>query len=109
MPRRTMSPEQLDLIADRFRVLGEPARLHILSALRHGERNVSDLVHRTGYTQANLSKHLQLLLRLGFVERRKDGVSAYYSLADPDVFRLCDLMCGRLEKELRLRRKVLAG
>jgi DNA-binding transcriptional ArsR family regulator len=63
-------------------------------------------VRLTGFTQANLSKHLQLLLRLGFVERRKEGVSTYYSLADNDIFRLCDIMCGRLEKELHARRKV---
>ncbi len=108
MTSRAMSPAQLELIADRFRVLGEPTRLHILSALRGGERNVTDLVRVTGFSQANLSKHLQLLLRLGFVERRKEGVSTYYTLADPDVFRLCDIMCGRLEKEIRARRRVFA-
>jgi ArsR family transcriptional regulator len=76
--------------------------------LRGGERNVTELVRVTGFSQANLSKHLQLLLRLGFVERRKEGVSTFYTLADPDVFRLCDIMCGRLEKEIRARRRVFA-
>ncbi|HUO51136.1 MAG TPA: metalloregulator ArsR/SmtB family transcription factor [Gemmatimonadaceae bacterium] len=108
MPHRPLSPEQIDLVADRFRILGDPTRLRILSALRDGERNVSDLVRRTGIAQANLSKHLGLLLRLGFVERRRDGLNAFYSLADTDVFRLCDLMCGRLEKELRARRRALS-
>jgi len=108
MTHRAMSPAQMDLIADRFRVLGEPTRLHILSALRGGERNVTELVEATGFSQANLSKHLQLLLRLGFVQRRKEGVSTYYRLDDADVFRLCDIMCGRLEKEIRARRKALA-
>ena len=108
MSNRVLSSEQMDLIADRFRVLGEPARLRILTALRDEERNVTELVRETGLTQANLSKHLQLLLRLGFVERRKEGVSTYYSLADRDVFRLCDIMCGRLEKEMNAARKVWA-
>ena len=108
MPHRSMSPEQLDLIADRFRVLGESTRLQILSALREGEQNVTALVAATGFSQANLSKHLQLLLRVGYVERRKDGLSAYYRLADRDVFRLCDIMCGRVEKEMKAQRKVWA-
>lgn len=106
MPGKTLSPEQLDLVADRFRVLGEPTRLHILSALRAGERNVTELVDATGFSQANLSKHLQLLLRLGFVDRRKEGVSTYYRLADPEIFRLCDIMCGRVEKEIKERRRI---
>ena len=108
MPHRTLTAPQLELIADRFRVLGEPTRLCMLGALREGERNVTELVLDTGFTQANLSKHLQLLLRLGFVERRKEGVSTYYSLADRDVFRLCDIMCGRVEKEMKAQRKAWA-
>ena len=109
MSQRALSPDQLDLIADRFRMLGEPTRLHILSALREGERNVTELVAKTGFTQANLSKHLQLLLRVGFVKRRKAGVSSFYRLADRDVFRLCDIMCGRVEREVKVQRNVWGG
>jgi DNA-binding transcriptional ArsR family regulator len=52
-------------------------------------------------TQANLSKHLQMLHALGFVERRKQGLFVYYSLADQDIFRLCDIMCGRVPANRR--------
>ena len=106
MATKRLSSEQLAHIAERFRVLGEPTRLHILSALRDGERNVTELIEATGFGQANLSKHLQLLLRLGFVDRRKEGVSTYYRLADPDVLRLCDIMCGRLEQEAARRIRI---
>lgn len=105
---RALSRKQLDVIAGRFRVLGEPARLEILNALRDRERNVTELVEATGLSQANVSKHLQLLLRAGYVERRKEGLSAYYRVVDRDVFRLCELMCGRMERELKLQRKVWA-
>ena len=57
--------------------------------------------------QANLSRHLQQLLALGFVTRRKRGLFAYYRLADREVLRLCELMCGRLEKETTARRAAL--
>jgi DNA-binding transcriptional ArsR family regulator len=104
-----LTPELLDLIAERFRVLGEPARLHILNALREGEKSVSELMADTGLGQANVSKHLQLLHSLGFTERRKEGLYVYYRLADPSVFQLCDIMCGRLVEETRARSELLSG
>ena len=105
----TFPPELVDMMAGRFKALAEPARLQILAALRDGERAVSELADDTGLGQANLSKHLQLLHALGFVSRRKEGLFVYYTLADRDVFRLCDLMCGRLEAQAQRSRRVLAG
>jgi DNA-binding transcriptional ArsR family regulator len=107
--RSTLSPELLQLVAERFKALAEPARLEILNALRDGEMTVSELVEATGLGQANLSKHLQLLLAHGFVVRRKEGLFAYYELADRDVFKLCDLVCGRLASEAAVRRKVVVA
>lgn len=109
MKRSTPSPELLHLVAERFKALGEPARLEILNALRDGEMTVSDLVVTTGFGQANVSKHLRLLLAHGFLRRRKEGLFSYYALADRHVFRLCDIMCGRLASEVVLRRKVLVA
>jgi DNA-binding transcriptional ArsR family regulator len=108
MAKAPMPPDLLAAIAERFKVLAEPARLQILQALRGGALTVSELVEETGMGQANVSKHLQLLLAQGFVTRRKDGLYAWYGLADRDVFRLCDIMCGRLERDVAARRKVLA-
>ena len=108
MTRRELSPELLTGVAERFKALAEPTRLQLLQCLRGGDATVSDLVERTGLTQANVSKHLQLLLALGFVTRRKEGLYAFYTLADQDVFRLCDLMCGRMERELKARQRLLA-
>lgn len=94
-----LTGELFDKVANRFKALGEPARLRILDALRSGELTVGDLCERTGLNQANLSKHLQLLHALDFVKRRKDGLFVYYSLTDEDVFQLCDIMCGRLASQ----------
>ncbi len=109
MAKVTLTPEVLTLVAERFKALAEPARLDILNKLRDEELTVTDLVERTGLGQANVSKHLQLLHALGFVSRRKDGLFVYYCLSDKQVFQLCDIMCGRLEAELKSRRKVLAA
>jgi DNA-binding transcriptional ArsR family regulator len=99
----------LPLLAQRFKALAEPARLQLLGCLRQGEMTVSDLVAATGLGQANVSKHLQLLHGLGLVSRRKERLFVYYRLADRSVFRLCDIMCDRLEVELRTRRKLFAS
>ena len=104
-----LTPELIELISARFRALAEPTRLQILNCLRAGARTVSDLVKETGLGQANVSKHLQALYAARFVQRRKEGLFTYYSLADRDVFKLCDLMCGRLERELRGQRKALSA
>ncbi|MFW6331549.1 MAG: ArsR/SmtB family transcription factor [Gemmatimonadota bacterium] len=104
-----MTPELMELVAERFKALGEPARLQILQALRSGEQTVSELVERTGMGQANVSKHLQLLHALGFVDRRKEGLYVHYRLAGEDIFRMCDLMCGRIEEEAEERRQMLRG
>ena len=95
---------QLASVAERFKVLAEAARLRVLNALREGPRHVTALVAATGLQQANLSRHLQQLYLHGFVERTRQGTFVHYAIADPQVFALCDLMCGQIERSQRLRR-----
>ena len=109
MSRLTFNPKVMVMVAERFKALGEPARLQILSCLRSGEMTVSELVEETGFGQANVSKHLHILHTIGFVRRRKEGLFVYYSLADKGVLAICDTMCGRLESEMKQRDKLLAG
>ena len=108
-PKVQLTPKVLDLVAARFKALAEPARLHILNMLRDGELTVTELMEETGLGQANLSKHLQLLHAHGFVTRRKEGLYVFYSLADGDVFALCDIMCGRIGAEATTRQRALGG
>ncbi len=105
---KPLTPAMLELIAERFKALSEPARLGILNSLREGELSVSDLIDRTELGQANLSKHLQILFRLGFVDRRKDGLYVYYRLAGEDVFQLCDTMCGHVAREAGQRSMIFS-
>lgn len=107
MAKLKLTPAVLALIAERFKVLAEPARLQLLTALRAGEKTVGELVDETDLTQANVSKHLQLLHTHGFVGRRKDGLHVYYRIADQSVFKLCDIMCGRLEADAAARSHLL--
>lgn len=96
MVSKVLSEKTLELVAERFRVLGDPVRLRLLQALEPGEKSVADLVEETGAGQANVSKHLQLMLRAGVVQRRREGLFVYYSIRDARVFQLCDVVCGSL-------------
>ena len=104
-----MTPEMLELVAQRFHALGDPVRLQLMNALRAGELTVNSLVETTNVSTANVSKHLQILHAAGFVTRRKEGVRVFYSLAGEDVLQLCDIMCGRVEAEVERQLRTLAG
>jgi DNA-binding transcriptional ArsR family regulator len=109
MASKPLRPDLLALVADRFKALSDQARLCLLQALRGGPLTVSELVAVSGMGQANVSRHLAILHANGLVTRERDGVYVRYSLADEDVLKLCDLVCGRLEGELSARRKVIRG
>jgi DNA-binding transcriptional ArsR family regulator len=101
-----MTPEALEFIAARFRVLSEASRLKLILALEEGEKNVTGLVEATGLTQANVSRHLQTLTDAGILGRRKEGPNVIYYVADESIFELCDHVCGSLQE--RLARQVRA-
>lgn len=95
-----LSEEQLELVAQRFRILSDPMRLRILHALRAGEQTVTALVEQLGASQPNISKHLSLLRGVGLVKRRRAGNLAYFSIGAPFVFELCDIVCDGVRDEL---------
>ena len=88
-----IDPELIPLVAQRFKALGEPARLTLLAALQQGERSVSELVELTGRGQPNVSQHLKEMAHAGLVEARRDGARMYYRISDPYVNRICDAVC----------------
>jgi ArsR family transcriptional regulator len=104
---KPLTDDALELIAARFRVLAEPTRLKILNALGEGELSVGELVLATNASQANVSKHLSLLLDNGLVTRRKAGLNVLYRIADASIFRLCELVCDSLSERLEMQRATL--
>jgi DNA-binding transcriptional ArsR family regulator len=99
----------VELIAERFRVLGEPMRITLLDTLREGEATVQELEEATGASQQNVSKHLGVLLRAGIVARRKEGNFAVYSIADEAIFSLCEQVCGGLQRQVSELDALLKG
>ena len=95
-------PDRLvELIAQRFRVLGEPMRIRLLDRLRAGEASVGELQGALGASQQNVSKHLGILHEAGMVSRTKQGNTIVYAISDPGVFELCDQVCGGIRRQLQ--------
>ena len=104
--RKNLSPETMQMVADRFKVMSDTMRLRILSVLQDGELSVNEVVEKTGASQPNVSKHLKILQSSGLVARRKEGNSAFYSIADESIFTLCELVCNSLEDQLKSQAQV---
>lgn len=94
-----MTPAALDKLANVFRVLGDGGRLQLLQELKADEKTVGELVTLSGMGQTVVSKHLKLMHQAGLLSRQKDGVRVIYAVSDPMVFQLCELVCGKLNRE----------
>jgi DNA-binding transcriptional ArsR family regulator len=103
-------PEPLiELVAQRFRVLGEPMRIKLLDRLRESDATVSELQDALGASQQNVSKHLGILHAAGMVARAKHGTQVRYSISDPSVFDLCEQVCGGVRRQLQELGAILQG
>lgn len=98
--KKDLSDEAFEMLGEQFKAFSEPMRLKLVYGLMDGEKTVSELVEETGGLQANVSKHLRMLLEAGVVDRRKQGLNSYYNIADESIFKLCDLMCNSVQDRL---------
>jgi len=104
-----MSDAQVEEVAKLFSILAESSRLKLLRALMTKPMTVTELIAATAMKQGNVSKHLGVLLDARFVTKEKEGNFARYSIIDPKLFALCELMCGRIEEDARIRLNALSG
>lgn len=93
-----LTPEALAQVAAYFQALSEPARLRLLNLLRTQRHSVGELADATGYSPANVSRHLALLAQHGVLARETQGTSVYYTIADPAIYELCNLVCDNLAR-----------
>ena len=101
--------EMVEAVARRFRLLGEPVRLRLLQLLESGEHSVNELAEKLKGNQANVSRHLTAMHEGGLLRRRPDGTSVYYSIADPMVLQLCELVCRSTQEQIRIQFGTLTG
>jgi DNA-binding transcriptional ArsR family regulator len=98
-----------EVIAERFRVIGDPTRIRVLDRLREASATVGELQRDLGCSQQNASKHLGVLHRAGIVSRTKEGTAVRYAIADQSVFEICELVCGGLRHQLDELAGILDG
>jgi len=101
--------ELVELIARRFRVIGEPMRIRLLDRLRECELSVNELTEALGASQQNVSKHLAVLAEAGILGRRKVGTHVYYRIVDEGVFALCEQVCDSVHQQLRALNELVEG
>ena len=109
LSKLALSDNMLQLVAHRFRMLGDATRLRILQSLEEGEQSVGEIVLRLSGNQSNISKHLQALHDAGLLSRRRRGNSIFYAIADPTIFKLCDLVCHSASERARVNYSELVG
>lgn len=97
-PLVDLPPEALDYVAQYFRALSEPTRLRILNVLGAGEMSVGEIAERVNSSIANVSRHLSQMAECGLVVREQQGNSALYSVSDPAVDELCELVCNSIAR-----------
>lgn len=100
-PKIKLSTGQLKAVSRLFSVLSEPNRLALLQALHDGPLTVNELVEACGLKQANVSKQLAILHDHHLVKREREGTFIHYEIADPMVFSLCNLVCGKMAKDAK--------
>ncbi len=87
-----MSQELRRFKAEIFQALAHPTRIAIVEALRHGETSAGQLIERLGLEQANASQHLTVLRSKQIVVSRKEGNQVFYSLRDPVLIEVLDIL-----------------
>lgn len=86
--KRAFKRELFEQFARIGKALASGARIELLDLLCQTERTVEELADETGLSVANVSQHLQVMRRARLVEVRREGIYAFYRLADENVFRV---------------------
>lgn len=100
--------EELDLLHSVMcQAVGEPKRIQILYALADGEMNVGALAELLTTPQPTISRHLALLRQRGLVKAQRDGTSISYSLSEPRLIGVLDMMRQILRDVLEAQSSLL--
>jgi len=88
------------LKAEIFQALAHPTRIAIVEALRNGEMTAGGLIDKLELEQANASQHLSVLRAKRVVVNRKVGNQVFYSLRDPVLIEILDILRRYLSSQL---------
>jgi DNA-binding transcriptional ArsR family regulator len=86
---------KLTQAAECLRVLAHPHRLRIVEMLLSDRYTVGELANACGIPSHMASEHLRLMKRCGFLEAKKEGRKAYYSIVEPHLGSIMDCIRAR--------------
>ena len=103
MSAPALSDPMIEQVSQLFLALGDPSRLKILRTLQEAKTAMSQgaLAQATGLSQANASKHLSQLVRVGLVTREAEGNTVFYQAVMPLVEQLCEMVCGHVTERIK--------
>ena len=78
--------------AKTYKLLANEKRLEILNNIKYEERRVEELIKILGVSKANVSQHLALLRHAGIVTARREGLTVYYKIVDPEIIKPCVIL-----------------
>jgi DNA-binding transcriptional ArsR family regulator len=93
--------------ADFCKAMGNPVRLQVLHTLRGHPKTVSGIAHETGLSQSNVSRQLAVLRGIGVVNHQRQGAEMLYTLTDPQVGEVCDLVRKVLSEHMQRRSQII--
>lgn len=91
--------EELQNLADFFKVFGDPTRLKILNALQCSELCVQDIAQAVNMSDSAVSHQLRILKQMDLVKNRRDGKTIYYKLSDTHIATILSMGIEHIEEE----------
>ena len=93
--------------AEMCKVFSNPTRLEILNLLGDKEMSVTELIEKTGLSQANISQHLSIMKSKGIVTSDRKGKNIYYKLTKPKIIKAFDVIRDVLVEKLKGNGKIV--
>jgi DNA-binding transcriptional ArsR family regulator len=103
MNKLTLTHPMISDVSRLFAALGDESRLRILKVLVDAGHPMAQgtVAEAAGLSQANASKHLIHLARVGLVTRHPQGNQVFFAPVTPLVPEVCDLMCSHVETRIK--------
>lgn len=88
------------LVANIFKAMAHPTRVHIVKLLKDSPLCVCDILPQLESEQSNTSQHLSILRSQSILDSRKDGSMVIYKIKSPEVLQMIDLAESVILKQI---------
>lgn len=94
-----LSVNELTILAETFRLLGDPSRLRIILCCMQGSSSVGDIAENLQLSQSLVSHHLRLLRGARLVKGVRNAKHIFYEIADSHVSQVLTDMTHHVAEE----------